>query len=135
MRTLDLDAQVSVKIKPTSINIRCRNLFLPTLYVLPIFFEIDHGVSAAADHHGDLPVEPPERLHERHLLDPFVHRLTAHRVGSRHPADRLGAVRRAVVRENDDVYLKRKRETRYFAIKPIQIEEEMKARNLAGSDL
>ena len=83
------------------------------MHISPIFLEIDHGVCAAADHHGDLPVESPERLHERHLLDPLVLRLTAHRVGPGHPADRLGAVRRAVVREDDDVYLQRKRETRY----------------------
>ena len=78
---------------------------------LPILLEIDHGVGAAADHHGYFPVESPQRLHERDLLDSFVLRRLTHRVLPGHPADRLRAVRHAVVREDYDVHLEK--ETRY----------------------
>ena len=74
---------------------------------LPILLEIDHGVGAAADHHGDVPVEPPQRLRERGLLDALVRALLRlhHRVLPGHPADRLRAVRHPVVREDHDVHL------------------------------
>ena len=77
------------------------------VHSLPIFIEIDHGVGAATDHHGYFPVESPQRLHERDLLDSFVLRRLTHRVLPGHPADRLRAVRHAVVRQDYDVHLEK----------------------------
>ena len=78
---------------------------------VPFILEIDHGVGAAANYHGDGSMKSPQCPTEVGLLEALWRAVHHHRV-SWHPTDRLRPIRHSVIRKDYDVHLEKNNDIR-----------------------